>query len=74
MERIQKNYEELKKKSELTEKFINGKKIVIDNSNLETLVTVSNRLYKDGKVFYLFKEYLGESTAKRFFNDWLKLI
>ena len=57
-----------------TKKFINGKKIVINNSNLEELVTVSNRLYKDGKVFYLFKEYLGESTAKRFFNDWLKLI
>ena len=59
-----------------TKNFVNGKKITINNSNLEELVTVSYRLYKDGKVFDSFKEFLGdsESTAKQFFNEWLKLI
>lgn len=58
-----------------TKQFLNGKKIVINNNNLEDLVEVSYRLYKDGKVFDSFKELLdGEHTAKEFFNDWLNLM
>jgi hypothetical protein len=59
-----------------TKNFINGKKITINNNNLEDIVSISYRLYKDGKVFDSFREFLddNESTAKAFFNEWLKLI
>ena len=59
-----------------TKNFINGKKITINNNNLEDIVPISYRLYKDGKVFDAFREFLGdsESKAKEFFNEWLKLI
>lgn len=62
--------------SEPTIKFINGKKIKINNNNLEIINTISYRLYKDGKVFDAFKEFLNdsESTAKELINDWLNLI
>ena len=58
-----------------TTKFINGKNIIVTNKNLEIINTISYRLYKDGKAFDGFKEYLGsEYNAKKFFNEWLKLI
>lgn len=59
-----------------TKNFINGKKITINNNNLEDLVSISYRIYKDGKVFDAFKEFLGDDkyNAKEFFNNWLNLI
>lgn len=60
--------------TEPTKKFINGKKIKINNNNLEVINTISYRLYKDGKVFDAFKDFLEESTAKELINDWLNLI
>lgn len=59
-----------------TKNFINGKKITINNDNLEDLVPISYRLYKDGKVFDAFRDFLGDSEyeAKKFFNEWLKLM
>jgi len=55
--------------------FLKLKKIKITNDNIEDIVTVSNRLYKDSKVFSLFKEELGgEHVFNNFFNEWLSLI
>lgn len=55
--------------------FLKLKKIKITNDNVEDIVTVSNRLYKDSKVFALFEEELeGRHNFNNFFNEWLALI
>jgi hypothetical protein len=54
--------------------FINGKKIVITNKNLEIVKTVSYRLYKDSKVFTLLEANIGDNETKQLINDWLNLI
>ena len=54
--------------------FINNKKIVITNKNLEDIKTVSYRLYKDSKVFTSIEDNIGESETKQLINDWLNLI
>jgi len=54
--------------------FINGKRIIITNKNLEIIKTISYRLYKDSKVFTAFEYNIGESETRNLITDWLKLI
>jgi len=53
--------------------FLKLKKIKINNDNIEDLLIVESRLYKDSKAFTLFEDVL-EGNFKPFFNDWLNLI
>lgn len=55
-------------------KFLNFKKIEINNKNLEDLPTISHRLYKDSKAFYMFKELIGDRESQGLFRNWLNLI
>lgn len=54
--------------------FINGKKISITNKNLEYVIDISTRLYKDSKVFTAFEDNIGGSETKQMINNWLNLI
>lgn len=54
--------------------FINKNNIEITNKNLDSVVTISYRLYKDNKFFKQFEEEFGSDTRKLLFNKWLKLL
>jgi len=56
-------------------KFLNFKKIKITNNNIEEVPSIEHRLYKDSKVFEIFKRELGgDQNFRNFFNEWLSLI
>jgi len=55
-------------------KFLNLKKIEINNKNLEELPSISHRLYKDSKAFNMFRELIGDRESQNLFRDWLNLI
>jgi len=58
-------------------KFLNLKNINITNNNIELIVNINNRIYKDSKVFYNFNElFLNEYNiqSKIFFDKWYNII
>lgn len=56
-------------------KFTILKNIKITNENLEDLLKVGYRLYKDSKAIYLFDELLGsKSESSNLFKEWINLI
>lgn len=54
--------------------FINNKRISITNKNLEYVIDISTRLYKDSKVFNAFEDNIGDRETKDLINNWLNLI
>jgi hypothetical protein len=54
-------------------KFTILKDIKISNENIEDIITVGYRLYKDSKACFMFEEVLGSDT-REFFRKWLKLV